>query len=53
MVGNTIYNLMLMNSIDTDSEDRPITDIKIIDTKVIDNPFNDIIIRKNIEPVIN
>jgi hypothetical protein len=30
VVGNTIYNLMLMNSIDTDSEDRPITDIKII-----------------------
>ena len=34
VVGNTIYNLMQINSIDTDGSDKPITTIKIIGTNV-------------------
>lgn len=47
IVGNTIFNLLEMQKVETDSNDRPIQDIQIIQTKVIINPFNDILVRNN------
>jgi peptidyl-prolyl cis-trans isomerase SDCCAG10 len=41
-VGDTIYNLNAMNSIETDADDRPINPPKIISAEVIVNPFDDI-----------
>lgn len=40
VVGNTIYNLMSMNEIDTDSNDSPLYPIFIKSTQVIIDPFN-------------
>jgi peptidyl-prolyl cis-trans isomerase SDCCAG10 len=42
VVGDTIFNLMAMQSLDTDSEDRPVDPPIIRRTKVILNPFDDI-----------
>lgn len=37
-----------MNHVDTDHEDKPIEDIRIINTQVIINPFEDVIVRSNV-----
>lgn len=42
IVGDTIYNLMAMQSIDTDEDDRPINPPTIRRAKIILNPFDDI-----------
>lgn len=43
VIGNTMFNLMSMQSIDTDtSTDRPLEPPYIKKTKVIVNPFDDI-----------
>ncbi len=47
VVGNTIYNLMAISKVDTDIDDKPIEEVKVLDTKVIINPFDDIIVRNN------
>jgi len=47
IVGNTIFNLLEIQKIETDSNDRPVQDIYILDTKVVVNPFNDILVRNN------
>ena len=35
VTGNTIYNLLAMEKLDTDSEDRPVNPPKIISSKII------------------
>lgn len=41
-MGDTIYNLMAMEKLETDPLDRPYNPPKILQTKVVHNPFNDI-----------
>ncbi len=45
VVGDTQFNLMSMQGLDTDSDDRPVIPPKIISTRVIVNPFEDIALR--------
>lgn len=42
MVGDTIYNLMAMEKLETDKHDRPLNPPIILETKVVSNPFTDI-----------
>jgi peptidyl-prolyl cis-trans isomerase SDCCAG10 len=42
IVGNTIFNLLKLGELETDKEDRPIFDARIISCKVLSNPFDDI-----------
>lgn len=46
VIGDTIYNLMAMQSIDTDGSDRPTNPPAIRRTKIVLNPFDDMIPRK-------
>jgi len=46
VVGDTIYNLMALQSLDTDSNDRPNDPPIIRRTKVVLNPFDDIPMKK-------
>ncbi len=39
VVGNTIFNLLSMEKLDTDSEDRPVDPPRILSTKIIQHPF--------------
>ena len=43
IVGDTIYNLMAIQSLDTDKDDRPIDPPFIRKTRVLLNPFDDIV----------
>eukprot|EP00511_Aplanochytrium_stocchinoi_P012398 CAMPEP_0204876076 /NCGR_PEP_ID=MMETSP1348-20121228/47433_1 /ASSEMBLY_ACC=CAM_ASM_000700 /TAXON_ID=215587 /ORGANISM="Aplanochytrium stocchinoi, Strain GSBS06" /LENGTH=488 /DNA_ID=CAMNT_0052032789 /DNA_START=314 /DNA_END=1780 /DNA_ORIENTATION=+ len=46
ITGNTIYNALKLNEIDTnEDDDRPLEDIRIISTEVLSNPFEDIVPR--------
>ena len=45
IVGETIYNLLSMEKLDTDSEDRPLIPPKVLKVRIITNPFEDIIVR--------
>ena len=49
VVGDTIYNLMALQSLDTDSNDRPNDPPIIRRTKVVLNPFDDIPMKKQIK----
>lgn len=49
VVGDTMFNLLAMEHLDTDSEDRPLNPPKIIASKVLINPFDDIIQRNIVE----
>lgn len=51
IVGESIYNLINIQNIDTDSQDRPIDPPKIISIQIIENPFEDIVLRDNQEVV--
>ena len=42
VVGETIFNLLNMNLIETDKKDRPLDPPKLLKTYVIINPFDDI-----------
>ena len=42
IVGETIFNLMNMNNLDTDKKDRPLDPPLLKRTHVIINPFDDI-----------
>lgn len=44
VVGDTIYNFMAMQSIDTDQQDRPLDPPVIRRTKIILNPFDDMVV---------
>ncbi|XKL65346.1 hypothetical protein PGB90_008766 [Kerria lacca] len=45
VVGDTLYNLIKLDEVMVDNDDRPVYETKIIKTEVLDNPFNDIIPR--------
>lgn len=45
VIGDTIYNLMAMQSIDTDDQDRPTNPPAIRRTKIVLNPFDDMVPR--------
>jgi peptidyl-prolyl cis-trans isomerase SDCCAG10 len=45
ITGNTIYNLLAMEKLDTDSDDRPVLPPKILGSRIIQHPFEDIIVR--------
>ena len=51
VVGDTMFNLLAMEHLDTDAEDRPLIPPKILGAKVLINPFDDIIQRN--KPVSN
>ncbi|XP_069128326.1 spliceosome-associated protein CWC27 homolog [Argopecten irradians] len=44
--GDTIYNMIRLQEVDVDSNDRPTYPIKIKNTKVLSNPFDDIVPRQ-------
>merc|ERR1719376_587176 len=46
VTGNTVYNILKFNEINTDDDDRPDTLIVIKSTEVLSNPFPDIVPRK-------
>lgn len=46
VVGDTIYNLMSMQSLDTDENDRPNDPPVVRKMKIILNPFDDIVKRQ-------
>lgn len=41
-MGDTIYNLMAMEKLETDMQDKPINPPIILETRVVSNPFSDI-----------
>jgi peptidyl-prolyl cis-trans isomerase SDCCAG10 len=43
VVGDTIYNLMALQSIDTDEQDFPVSPPVIRRTKIVLNPFDDMV----------
>jgi|JI10StandDraft_1071094.scaffolds.fasta_scaffold1922140_1 peptidyl-prolyl cis-trans isomerase SDCCAG10 len=49
VVGDTIYNLMALQSIDTDGQDQPTNPPTIRRTKIILNPFDDMVPKKSEE----
>lgn len=48
IVGNTIFNLLEIQKVETDGCDRPIQDVYIIETRVVVNPFNDVLVRNQV-----
>merc|ERR1719483_364461 len=50
VTGNTVYNILKFNEINTDDDDRPDTVIVIKSTEVLSNPFPDIVPRKSAKP---
>eukprot|EP00493_Phyllostaurus_siculus_P022495 UN22827 len=50
VTGNTVYNILKFNEINTDDDDRPDTVIVIKSTEVLSNPFPDIVPRKRAKP---
>ena len=44
-MGNTIFNLLKLGELETDKEDRPIFDARIVACKILSNPFDDIVPR--------
>lgn len=47
VIGDTIYNLMAMQSIDTDEQDRPTNPPTIRRIKIVLNPFDDMVPKKS------
>lgn len=45
--GDTIYNVLKMQEVDIDANERPVYPYKIIKTEVLLNPFDDIVPRKS------
>jgi peptidyl-prolyl cis-trans isomerase SDCCAG10 len=45
ITGNTIFNLLAMEKLSTDGDDRPVVPPRIISTKIVQHPFEDIIVR--------
>jgi len=48
VVGNTLFNLLDLNKLEVDKNERPTYIHKIIGAKILSNPFNDIKIRKEV-----
>ena len=49
VVGDTIYNMIKLQEVEVDPDDRPIHPHKILRTKVLNNPFPDIEPRQSIQ----
>jgi peptidyl-prolyl cis-trans isomerase SDCCAG10 len=45
IVGDTLFNLLKLGELQTDKDERPIFDARIITTKILSNPFEDIVPR--------
>jgi len=50
VTGDTVYNILKFNEINTDDDDHPDTMIVIKSTEVLSNPFPDIVPRKRAKP---
>ncbi|KAI8898882.1 cyclophilin-like domain-containing protein [Globomyces pollinis-pini] len=46
VVGNTVFNVLNLGELDTDKNDKPIYDAKILSCQILSNPFDDIIPRE-------
>ncbi|KAI6242815.1 PPIase cyclophilin-type domain-containing protein [Aphelenchoides fujianensis] len=46
ITGNTIFNLMTINEVEVDAENRPTKAEKITGARILNNPFKDIVPRK-------
>ena len=42
VVGDTIFNVLKMNELETDDQDRPLFPPKILSISILSNPFDDI-----------
>jgi peptidyl-prolyl cis-trans isomerase SDCCAG10 len=42
IVGNTLFNLLKLGELETDKNDKPLFDARIITSKILANPFDDI-----------
>lgn len=51
VVGDTLFNMLKLNDLEVDKNERPTYSHKILGTKILNNPFPDIVPRK-IEPTI-
>eukprot|EP00457_Paulinella_chromatophora_P004978 gb/GEZN01004991.1/.p1 GENE.gb/GEZN01004991.1/~~gb/GEZN01004991.1/.p1 ORF type:complete len:551 (-),score=128.61 gb/GEZN01004991.1/:119-1771(-) len=49
VTGDTVYNLIKMNDMETDAEDKPALEQRIIKTDVVLSPFTDIIPRLKVD----
>jgi peptidyl-prolyl cis-trans isomerase SDCCAG10 len=49
VVGNTIYNVMRLNELEVDANERPLYPARILRTSVPDCPFDDIEPRQHAE----
>ncbi|KAJ3257915.1 Peptidyl-prolyl isomerase cwc27 [Boothiomyces macroporosus] len=45
VVGDTVFNLLKLGELETDKDERPVFEAKVITTEVLNNPFDDIIPR--------
>jgi peptidyl-prolyl cis-trans isomerase SDCCAG10 len=45
VVGDTLFNLLRIGELETDKDDRPIYDARIITSEILSNPFDDIVPR--------
>lgn len=45
VTGDTIFNLLRIGQLETDANERPLHEVRIISTSVLHNPFDDIIPR--------
>ena len=50
VTGDTIFNALKFNQVETDSNDRPLELLRILSVKVLANPFPDIVPRKLLTP---
>ena len=50
VTGDTIFNALKFNQVETDSNDRPLELARILSVKVLANPFPDIVPRKLLAP---
>ncbi|KAL4491871.1 hypothetical protein ABPG72_006126 [Tetrahymena utriculariae] len=47
VTGDSVYNLLQLQQIETDQNDRPLNPPRIIKTNVVQNPFDDIVLRSD------
>ncbi|RHZ20895.1 hypothetical protein DYB37_013818, partial [Aphanomyces astaci] len=45
VTGNTIFNLLTVNDMETSPDERPVEPIKLLSIEILWNPFEDIIPR--------
>ncbi|KAL4444432.1 hypothetical protein ABPG74_016725 [Tetrahymena malaccensis] len=47
VTGDSVYNLLQLQQIETDQNDKPLNPPRIIKTNVVQNPFDDIVLRSD------